>query len=350
LQIGEKSLSSGAMSPLLRYDHATLADLLITPVRDDVLVLAVAAPENHGPHLPLGTDAILSEEMARRVGAELADAYPTRRVWLHPTWPLGSATIRGPGSVKVPSRLLRRTLDAYLRRFVRQGFHHFVLLSAHGGVPHSGTLDDVCARLRRLGTPARPVHAVAPSARVAGKAFFGGYAEAVRAAGVPLTDAEIAELIWDLHAGRLETSMMLAAAPTLVDAGFRRLPDIRPPERRWLRAVQRSLARWATRFAESDERREGMLHGLALGVEDLSWILRGRLEGYVGRPALASAVEGEALLAAVASDITHHVREVFDGRLDPLALRSAAFLFRWTVAIAAAVVVGLTGLVAWWLF
>jgi hypothetical protein len=40
----------------------------------------------------------------------------------------------------------------------------------------------------------------------------------------------------------------------------------------------------------------------------------------------------------------------FAGRRAPRARRSAAFLFRWTVAIAAAVVVGLTGLVAWWLF
>lgn len=313
---------------LLRYERVSSAELLLTPVTDDILLLPVSAPENHGPHLPLGTDELISEDVAGRVARDLAEAYPHRRIWLHPTWHLGGATIRGTGSVKAPSRLLGKVLKAYLRRFVRQGFRYFVVLSAHGGVPHTGALDDACAALRRMGSRERPVSAIAPSARVGAKAYFGGYAEAVRAAGVPLTDAEVADLAVDLHAGRMETAMILAIDPALVDPGYRSLPPILPPRRVWLEALARGIEKLAGRFIADEAKRIEFSQVLGVAKADLSWILRGRLEGYVGHPHRASTAEGEALLAAIAGDLSHQIRETFEGRLDPLDLRSGAYLFR----------------------
>ncbi len=312
---------------VFHYEHATGAEIRRAPVDLDVLILPAAAPEHHGPHLPLGTDSILSENVAWRVAAHLAEAYPDRRIWVHPTWALGAATIRGVGSAKVPVRLFRRTVRAYLRRFVRQGWRHFVLLTAHGAVPHTGALDAACASLRRMGRPGRPIHAVAPSARIGGRVFFGDYADDVRQAGVPLPDDEVRDLAWDLHAGRLETAMMLAAAPSLVDAGWRELAPLAPPRRGWLTKVEAALGWGVERLGRSDEERRDIRRAVAAGAADLSWILRGREEGYLGRPNLATAAEGEALLAAVSRDIAAAVREVFDGRRDAKSLESAAILF-----------------------
>lgn len=334
---------------LLNYAEVSSATLPRQPVERDLLILPLAAAENHGPHLPLGTDAIISEELARRVGQRLAAARPEQRVWLHPTWHLGGATIRGVGSVKVPSRILRQTLKAYLRTFLKQGFTRFLLLSVHGGVPHVGALDDACAWLRRQGTPERPIHAAAPGARIAGRVYFGGFADAVRAAGVKLTDEDVADFCWDLHAGRLETAMMLAIAPQLVAPDYTSLPVIRPPKRRWLTAIEGVFGRVISRFVDDPDRRADIGNTLRSGSEDLSWILRGRREGYVGQPHLATAAEGEALLDAVANSLSHVTLDAFEGRLDPLDLRSGAYLFRRLIAgtaaaLAVALAVGLWAL------
>jgi len=329
---------------LLRYDHASSADLVLDPVADDVLILPISAPENHGPHLPLGTDTILSENLAYRVGVKLARLFPQRRIWLHPVWPLGGATIRGVGSLKIRSHLLRRVFKMYFRRCLKQGFRHYVLLSVHGGVPHVGAMDDACVWLRRRGAADRPVYAVAPAARLAGRAYFGHYAGEVRRAGVSLSDRDVEDLAWDLHAGRMETSMMLAVAPELVRDCYRTIPPIRPPQRRWLEVLRRGLQRVLDRLIKSEEARRDMHNALLAGAIDLSWILRGRREGYVGQPQLASAVEGEALLTAVSTEIAATVREVFAGRLDPKTVRSGAFLLRRTMLATGLLLAGIASL------
>jgi creatinine amidohydrolase/Fe(II)-dependent formamide hydrolase-like protein len=313
---------------LLRLDLAAGADLSARPLTDDILLLPVAALENHGPHLPLATDAMIGEDLAVRVGQRLAAAYPNARVWLHPPWHVGAATIRGVGSVKVPARIFRRALLAYLRRFLRQGFRRFILVSAHGGVPHVGVLDDVCSRLNRLRVGDRPVQALAPCAYAAGKAYAGMYVDEVRAAGAVFSAEEVRDLAEDLHAGRLETAMMLAIAPEHVREIYRTLPDLRPPRRWWLTALERTLAGIVTRATKPETTRQRVLLALRIGAADLSWIIRGRAEGYVGWPSKATAVEGEALLTAVADDIARCAGQVFDGRLDPRELRSPAHLFR----------------------
>ena len=332
------------------YGRATSAELGGAAVRDDILLLPIAAPENHGPHLPLNTDAVISRVQSERVAEILAAQMPEVRVWLHDTWHLGGATIRGVGSVKVPSSLLRRALKAYLKRFLKQGFRRFALMTVHGAVPHTGALDDVCAWLNKRRVAGMPVQAVAPAARVCGRAYFGGYAEQVRREGVSLTGEDIADLMWDLHAGRMETSMMLAIDPAQVRECYRTLPEIRPVWPWWLKALHGGLRRMIVRFTDAGERRELLLGSLGIGAHDLAWIVRGRREGYVGRPALASEAEGRALLEASARDMAASVHAVCAGELDPRELRSAARLFRLSLAGSAASLAVIFLVLGAWIF
>lgn len=332
------------------YGRATSAELASAPVHDDILLLPIAAPENHGPHLPLDTDAYISRAQSERVAEILAERLPAVRVWLHPTWHLGGATIRGTGSVKVPSHLLRRTLKAYLKRFLEQGFRRFALMTVHGAVPHTGALDDVCTWLNKQRVNGLPVQAAAPAARVCGRAYFGGYAEPVRQAGVELSDKDVADLMWDLHAGRMETSMMLSIDPTLVRDVYRELPEIQPPWPWWIKVLHGGLRRVIGRLDLSDERRELVLGSLCIGAHDLAWIVRGRREGYIGRPARASAAEGRAILEASARDMAESVRAVCAGELDPRELRSAARLFRLSLASSAALLTVFFVALGVWIF
>ena len=47
-----------------------------TDNEDWIAVLPIAAIEQHGPHLPVGVDAIIADEMVRRCSAAIPDELP----------------------------------------------------------------------------------------------------------------------------------------------------------------------------------------------------------------------------------------------------------------------------------
>src|SRR5437667_6173382 len=56
---------------------------------ESLLVVPLGATEQHGPHLPVGTDSMLVEAVAERVVLALRDSIP---VVLAPTLPVGTST------------------------------------------------------------------------------------------------------------------------------------------------------------------------------------------------------------------------------------------------------------------
>jgi creatinine amidohydrolase len=59
--------------PVLRMAEMTWEELRDVPRERAVAILPVGATEAHGPHLPLGTDVIIAEAMARRGAERLSD-------------------------------------------------------------------------------------------------------------------------------------------------------------------------------------------------------------------------------------------------------------------------------------
>src|SRR5438067_6838738 len=92
-------------------------------------VVCAAATEQHGPHLPEATDALLgaacAEGLARRLGDALVAPIIRPGCSEHH---MGFA-----GTVTISERLLMDTLDAYLESLRRHGFERFVVFSSHGG-------------------------------------------------------------------------------------------------------------------------------------------------------------------------------------------------------------------------
>jgi mycofactocin precursor peptide peptidase len=163
--------------------HRDLADQPWTEIPSHVTVLVpVGSCEQHGPHLPIGTDAFIATAVAMRAAA------------------------RTPGCVVAPALAITASGE-------------------HQGFP--GTLS--------IGTEVMTAVVVelARSATWADRVVFvnahGGNAEALRAAAATLAHEHRAVTIWwpdvhglatsgDLHAGHLETSIMLAIHPELVRA------------------------------------------------------------------------------------------------------------------------------------
>ena len=215
-------------------DSVMLADRSwteIDPAADRCdLMLCLGAMEQHGPHLPLDTDTVIIAELARR----WAESRPDRLVG--PIIPLGAsgehADFAGTLSIgtEAAADLIVET--------VRSGgaFRRMVVASWHGG--NADAMNT--ARLRLLAEQ-RPVCFWMPTA-----------------AG-------------DAHAGRTETSMMLAIDPERV-----RMDRRAPGNTRSLSALMPALR--------------------ATGVRNVS------PNGVLGDPAGANPEEGEAILRAVTAE------------------------------------------------
>jgi creatinine amidohydrolase len=165
----------------------------------DTVLMAVGSTEQHGPHLPLGTDSLLgdtlAEELARRIGKTLVA--PTIRVGVsehHMTF-AGSMTLR--------EEVLEEVLVDCCRSLARHGFKNIVLIPTHGG--NVETVIRATERLTRESISARIL------AHAGREITIQAMVEVGEKHGVTPGEA-------GGHAGHLETSLMLAAYTDLVDA------------------------------------------------------------------------------------------------------------------------------------
>jgi creatinine amidohydrolase len=161
----------------------------------DTVVVAFGATEQHGPHMPLATDALIGDHLARMV-AERMDAFvaPTVRVGC------SEHHLAFPGTLSVTEETFHGIVSGIVRSLARGGFRRVVLLPTHGGNfgPLAGAVEQLGAidgmEIRALTN----LDALFTLARI-------GAAEH----GVPLGEG-------GLHAGEWETSMMMVIHPELV--------------------------------------------------------------------------------------------------------------------------------------
>jgi creatinine amidohydrolase len=159
-----------------------------------VAVLPLAAVEQHGPHLPLGTDSLIVEAYLARARKLLPDAL---KVTFLPLQAIGTSHEHRAfaGTLSLTPETLIRTLTETAESVHRAGVRKLVFANGHGG--NVAALDLVALDLRtRLNMLAAPCS-------------FSRF-------GYPdgLFGAE--ELAHGIHGGDVETSLMLAARPDLV--------------------------------------------------------------------------------------------------------------------------------------
>ena len=213
-----------------------LDDLTWPAVRDraaaSILAVPLGSTEQHGPHLPVTVDTDVATALATRL-AEMRG-----NVVVAPALPYGSSGEHAgfAGTLSVGSLVLEQIVVELVRS--ADAFAGVVLVCGHGG--NAGALSGAVATLRAEG---RRVLAWMP--RIPGG---------------------------DAHAGRTETSLMLAVRPTAVGLAAAEAGDTRPIE-----ALMPAL------------RQGGVVAVAANGV--------------LGDPAGATAEEGRRLLATLAADL-----------------------------------------------
>ncbi|MCB9959669.1 MAG: creatininase family protein [Rhodospirillaceae bacterium] len=231
-----------------------------------VAILPVAATEQHGPHLPLGTDAAINRGV---LAASLALLGPDRWVAVLPAQEVGESLEHAgyPGTLSLSAETVLALWGEIGAAVARAGVRKLIFFNSHGG--QTGLVDTAAVRLRqRCGL-----------VTVRASTF-----------GLGLPDGLVgaAEAEHGLHGGLVETSLMLALVPDLV--------------RRDAAADFRSTA---VDLAEACEtlRAEGTI-GLGWAAQDLN------LAGVTGDAAAATAELGEAILGHWAGRLAALIEDV----------------------------------------
>jgi len=182
------------MLPTRYWAEMVWPDFKTADMADVVAVLPVAAVEQHGPHLPLGVDFFLMQGYIERVVARLPDDLP---VLFLPTQAIGTSIEHSdfPGTLSLSAPTLIQMLREIGACVHKAGCRKLVLLNSHGG------------NVALLNAVAHALRAEHQMFVVMASWHRFGYPDG-------LFSAE--ELVHGIHAGDIETSLMLSFWPDLV--------------------------------------------------------------------------------------------------------------------------------------
>ena len=241
---------------LARITTAQL-EQLASGKRGVIALVPVGSTEPHGPHLGLGTDVVISAAACLRA-AELLDKRGTMLGVIAPAVSYGVTECAAgfAGAVSVPAAVLTSYLAAICDGWIAAGVRHVCLVNNH----------------------LEPAHDAAVRAVLPGR-------EGKVSVACPLTKKWARTLSAEFksgqcHAGRYETSIMMAAAPELVNEPLRtRLPPVP--------------------ISLSDKLREGVTTFEAMGMQ----------AAYAGDPAAATIEEGEQLIQKLGEMVVGEILE-----------------------------------------
>lgn len=193
----------------------------IDPARD-IAILPTAAIEQHGPHLPVGTDTMIMDGMLARLRAACPDDLDP---WILPVQAVGKSNehLWAQGTLTLTAATALTAWTQIGLSVARAGFRKIVIVNSHGG-----NLDLISILSRELRVQA---------GMLAVKCQWGNF-------GHPDGMYSDQERQFGIHGGDVETSLMLAFRPDCVDmdqaANFRSsaetdaIPPTGPISRGWI--------------------------------------------------------------------------------------------------------------------
>lgn len=269
--------------------------------RERCVVLVTCSPlEVHGPHLPLGADALEGQGLALRTLQYLPEPHRSRTFLQLPFVYAATDTVPQPGSLYFRPSTTVAVLKDLGRSLAAQGFRDIVVSNFHGSPRHFLAIEKACAAVTRE----RKVRMVCLFSVLVSR-LTGGSAELYDALGhLPGVDPE--DLRGDTHGGLVETSQLLALHPEWVERDYGTLP-------------RRTVDIW---LRERGEAVPAVERGKPAGIFKMLKAFQGgvrffRVETYSGAPGKASPELGERIMEVLGKHAAQAMCEILEDRLPP---------------------------------
>lgn len=247
--------------------HDTMADMTYQELAQEaaegaIVLWGLGVIEQHGPHLPLGTDVYMPQALLRRV-RQLLKARNIRSVTMPPYyWGINNVTGLFPGSFEVRPAIMVEIMIDLIKSLRKDGFGKLFCVSGHGDPLHNQTILQGARR----------------GAEESGlETYFVGAPSFVKRLGFDPADPNVLQTAsevekqrkyMDIHAGEFETSSMRSVYPELVRTG-----------------IMASLKSTDFTFEDLTEWRRGREHAL-----------RKTPLGYLGDPAASDPEKGGSMI------------------------------------------------------
>jgi creatinine amidohydrolase len=182
----QKTSLPGIVPTARRIKQMRPGEIAAVIANDPRLIVPVGTCEQHGPHLPLGSDTIIVERLAGDLSAEFG-------VLQAPPIEYGvnvETEAEYPGNASLRKKTLHRMLNDLIDAWEGNGFREFILLTAHEHDPHLEALSTV----------------ITSGARIRVVDMFGvDFSDLLQGQTEPM------------HGDEVDTSLLLYIAPELVD-------------------------------------------------------------------------------------------------------------------------------------
>ena len=236
-----------------------------------VVVIPFGSVEQHSLHLPLGTDSIIGEAIARRLEQQI----PEQVLLLPMTW-LGCSRhhMDFAGSLTAEIETFIDVGEQLASSMAEHGFRNFILLNSHGGNTNKVSL--MAEKLR---------YKLGPTVKVVAVTYWHLISEEIQG----IRETPIGGMG---HSGELETSVMLVVRPELVR---KEMIDLDGPVK-------------LSKFEGHDLFASGKV-SVAKPFKEMT------RHGGIGNPRKASREKGERILSAIVAKLAEVVREIQAGSL-----------------------------------
>ncbi|MEK6323641.1 MAG: creatininase family protein [Acidobacteriota bacterium] len=231
--------------------------------RGVVAILPVGATEAHGPHLPLATDVIISEEMSHRAAEKLNAKGVEALVLPAVAYSVTDFSADFPGTISIKKETAVALIHDICVALYEQGARLVAIANSHLEPEHVDSINKAIEKVMQK----------------TGRAI--AFPDKRRRRWAEKLTEEFRR--GDCHAGSYETSLVMAARPELVRE------DIRKSLERVPISIAEKITEGARTFTEA-----------------------GGAEAYFGDPRAASREEGEATYEALSDMIVSSVMEMLE--------------------------------------
>jgi creatinine amidohydrolase len=244
------------------FDKKSWPEIAEYLAKDAILILPIGSTEAHGPHLPLATDVIISREMARRAAHILTEQGTPTLVLPAIAYSVTDFSTDFPGSISLHKTTAMAVMHDICCSLIKQGFRHIAIANSHLEPEHIDSIQEAC----RMVMVETGINICFPDKRR--RRWATRLTEEFRSGAC--------------HAGAYESSLVMAAEPTLIKEALR-------------------LALPPVNISLAEVIKAGIYNFKQAGGEN----------AYFGAPAEASTEEGETSYQALAAMLVEAVQETF---------------------------------------